>query len=287
MREKNLYEPFSISVRTLEECPIEHTHSFFQLVYILSGHGKHCVSEHKFPYQPGHLFLISPQIRHSFEVERTTQFFFLQFNNIYIQSNALQTENIQRLEFILQNANHRPGCILKNQTDRSLVGALIEALVREAVNRDLYDREITQQLVNTMIVVVARNIAKYMPEKINGGSEEKIVDILNYIQSNIYEPDRIRAEAICSRFGISANYLGRYFKKHCGETMQSYIAQYKTTLITHRLEHSDRRINELVVEFGFTDESHLNRFFKRQKGISPKTYRQQFLNSGLGRKASL
>lgn len=281
MRTEHLYEPFSISFETLDECPLrEHTHSFFQLVYILSGTGKQCINQHKFSYQPGHLFLITPQDCHSFEVETTTQFFFLKFNDIYIKSKALQTDNIQRLEFILQNANHKPGCILKNQTDKSLVRPIVEALIREAVNRDLYDKEITQQLVNTLIVVVARNIAKYLPEKINGSSAEKIVDILNYIQSNIYEPDKIRTEAICKRFGISANYLGRYFKKHCGETMQSYITRYKTTLIAHRLKHSDKRINEIVLEFGFTDESHLNRFFKQQQGASPKTYRYQFLNGG-------
>lgn len=88
----------------------------------------------------------------------------------------------------------------------------------------------------------------------------------------------MRTETIYKHFGISSNYLGRYFKKHCGETKQSYIANYKTSLIEHRLKHSDKRINEIVLEFGFTDESHLNKFFKQQRGISPKNYRLQFSN---------
>lgn len=275
-----LHEPFSVRFQELDECPIEeHRHGFFQLIYIISGTGTQRINNSEFSYGPGHLFLITPRDQHSFDVETTTGFFFLDFNNIYIKSNALQTENIHRLEFILQNVNHKPGCILKNKSDKNLVGPLIQALIREAKNRDLYDKEITQQLVNTLIVIVARNIAKYLPEKINDSSQEKIVNILHYIQSNIYEPDRIRAEAICKHFGISKNYLGRYFKKHCGETMQFYIARYKTTLITHRLKYSDKRINEIVYEFGFTDESHLNRFFKQQKEVSPKAFRLQFQNA--------
>ncbi|QNL51062.1 helix-turn-helix transcriptional regulator [Olivibacter sp. SDN3] len=278
MYSENLYEPYSISFQTLNECPMrEHTHSFFQLVYILSGTGKQCINQHKFDYQPGHLFLITPQDRHSFDVESTTQFFFLRFNDIYIKSKALQTEDVQRLEFILQNANHKPGCILKNQTDKILVRPIIEALIREAVNRDLYDREVKRQLVNTLIVIVARNIAKYLPEKINSSSDEKIVEILSYIQANIYEPEKFRTENVCKHFGISRNYLGRYFKKHCGETMQSYIGNYRLSLIEHRLKHSDKRINEIVRELGFTDESHLNKFFKQQKGLSPKAFRERLL----------
>lgn len=277
MKKMHLYEPFSVSFETMDECPLnEYHHSFFQLVYILAGTGKQCINQHTFDYQPGHLFLITPQDSHSFDIETTTQFFFLRFNDIYIKSKALQTESIQRLEFILQNANHKPGCILKNQTDKSLVRPIVEAIIRESVNRDLYDREITQQLVNTLIVVVARNIAKYLPEKINENPDGKIVEILNYIQTNIYKPEKIRAEVIGKHFGISEHYLGRYFKKHCNETMQSYINHYKTTLIEHRLKHSDKRINEIVSELGFTDESHLNKFFRRQKGVSPKVFRASF-----------
>jgi len=274
MKKENLYEPFEIVFKTLDECPkFEHQHTFFELVYILSGTGRQCINQHKFDYHEGHMFLITPQDCHSFDIETTTQFFFLRFNDIYIRSKALQSENIQRLEFILQNANHQPGCILKNQTDKSLVRPIVEAIVREAVNRDIYDREITQQLVNTLIVVVARNIAKYLPETISETSEEKIVDILNYIQHNIYEPEKTRAESLSKHFGISENYLGKYFKKHCNETLQSYISNYRVSLIEHRLKHSDRRITEIASELGFTDESHLNKFFKKQKGVSPKHFR--------------
>jgi hypothetical protein len=168
MKNQNLYEPFSISFQTLEEFPVrEHSHNFFELVYILSGTGRQCINNHSFPYRDGHMFLITPQDCHAFDIETPTHFFFLQFNNIYIRSQALQTDHVQRLEFILQNANHQPGCILKNQTDKSLVRPMVEAIIREYVNRDLYNKELVQQLVNTLIVVVARNIAKYLPERID------------------------------------------------------------------------------------------------------------------------
>lgn len=273
---ESLYEPFEIVYKTLDECPKqEHQHLFFELVYILSGTGVQCINQNKFKYHPGHMFLITPEDCHSFDIETTTTFFFLRFNDIYIRSNALQTDSIQRLEYILQNANHQPGCILKNLSDKSLVKPIVEAIIREYVNRDLYNKELVQQLVNTLIVVVTRNIAKYLPQQVSAKTDEKALDIINYIQHNIYHPEKIRAEAVSQHFGISETYLGRFFKKHTHETMQQYIINYRTRLIEARLLHSDMRMNEIALEFGFTDESHFNKFFRKQKGLSPSAFRAQ------------
>ena len=151
---------------------------------------------------------------------------------------------------------------------------MIEAICREHNDKDVYNQELIQQLVNTLIIIVARNIAKYLPEQVNVGTEAKAMDILQYIQTNIYYPEKIKAESISDYFGISNTYLGRYFKKHADETMQQYISNYKTKLIEHRLQFSDKRINEIAYEFGFTDESHFNKFFKKQKGNSPSEFRK-------------
>lgn len=141
----------------------------------------------------------------------------------------------------------------------------------------MYNKELIHQLINTLIVIVTRNIAKYLPEKIDERSEEKTLDILQYIQNNIYNPNMIKADVISQHFGISQNYLGRYFKKHTNETMQQYIINYKLKLIENRLLHSEMRINEIATELGFTDESHLNKLFKKYKGIIPSEFRKMNL----------
>ncbi len=81
---------------------------------------------------------------------------------------------------------------------------------------------------------------------------------------------------IANQFGISGTYLGSYFKEQCGETIQHFISNYKIRLIEHRLKFSDKRINEIAHEFGFADESHLNKFFKKHKqGLSLTGYRRE------------
>ncbi|WP_298736087.1 AraC family transcriptional regulator [uncultured Chitinophaga sp.] len=130
------------------------------------------------------------------------------------------------------------------------------------------------ELVNTIITVVARNIALKLPKNIKENTGEAVLEILHYIQENIFDPKMLRAEMLSKQFSISLSYLGRYFKKQTGETLQHYIANYKLRLVEARLLHSDMTINEIAYEFDFTDESHLNRAFKKHKGMSPTAYRK-------------
>ena len=276
MKRENLHQPFEILFSELDESTLkEHDHTFFELVYILTGTGIQWINNHKFPYHDGHLFMITPGDIHAFDIHTKTKFVYIKFNDIYIHSAVFGADNIQRLEFILQHANHQPGCILRNITDKLLVKPMIEAIIREYTNKHLYSTEIITQLINTIIIVVARNVAMFLPEKLDENSTEMSLNILQYIQSNISHPDKIKATAISQHFGISPNYLGRYFKKQTNETMQQYILNYKMKMVESRLLHTDMRINEIVEELGFTDESHLNRLFRKYKGISPTEFRKQ------------
>lgn len=57
--------------------------------------------------------------------------------------------------------------------------------------------------------------------------------------------------------------------------MQQYILNYKIKMVESRLLHSEMRISEIVEELGFTDESHLNRLFKKYKDCNPTDFRKK------------
>lgn len=276
MKRETLYQPFEIVYKKIDECPKnEHKHLFFELVFILSGTGKQCINNNSFDYHPNHMFLITPEDCHSFNIDTTTEFFFLRFTDHYLKANALHIDDQHRLEFILQNASHQPGCILKNFADKPLVRSLAEAIMSEYGNENLYNKELVKKLVDALIVIVARNIAKYMPASVKEDSEEKVVSMLNYIQANIYQPEKLKIDNLSRHFDISESYLSKYFKTHTRETVQQYIANLRIKLIEARLRFSNMRINEISNELGFADESHFNKFFRKSTGKSASQYRKE------------
>jgi AraC-like DNA-binding protein len=278
MKKENLYRPFEVDFKILEHFPkVIRSNNFFELIYIVDGTGVQFINKNKFNYRKGNLFLLTPQDTHSFEINTVTKFFFLRFNEYYVQGSASKDKAlIQRMEYILQNASHRPGCILKNKVDKPLIANLVESIIQEQTNQQIYCDTIITQIVNTIITIVARNIALKLPKNIKENTGETVLEILHYIQENIFDPKKLRAENLGRHFGISLSYLGRYFKKQTGDTLQQYISMYKIRLIEMRLLHSDMRINEIVNELNFADESHLNKIFKKYKGLSPTEYKKQF-----------
>jgi len=271
-----LYRQYEIEWKTLKRYnKPSKRNNFFELIYIIDGMGIQTVNKNRFNYRKGNLFLLTPQDLYSFRIDAPTNFFFLRFNELYVKDNTSKDKDgVKQVAYILQNASHRPGCILKNKADKPLITSLIGSLLNEQTNQQLYYNRVSEQIINTIITIVARNIALKLPKNINECTGEPILDMLNYIQQNIFEPKNLRAEKLGRLFNVSPNYLGRYFKKQTGDTLQGYISNYKMRLVETRLLHSDMRINEIAYEFNFTDESHLNRAFKKHKNMNPSEFRR-------------
>lgn len=282
MKGDTLYRPYEIEWKEMRHFPkTTKRNNFFELIHVIDGTGIQIVNKNRFNYRKGNLFLLTPQDVYSFDIATPTTFFFLRFNELFVkEKSGKDKDTVNQVEYILQNASHRPGCILKNKVDKPLIASLIESILNEQTNQQLYYHRITEQIVNTIITIVARNIALKLPKNIKESTGEPVLEILQYIQENIFDQENLRAEKLSDHFNISLNYLGRYFKKQIGETLQSYIVNYKLRLVETRLLHSDMRINEIAYELNFSDESHLNRVFKKYKGMNPSEFRKTNSTSG-------
>ncbi len=268
-------QAFEVDYKKMDKYPKdEYKRSFFELAYIISGTGIQILNNETFEYQSGQMFLITPDDNYYFDIHTITEFLFIRFNDVYINSEIISTSQLKRLEFILENANHKSGCLLRNKADKILVRSLAETITNELSSCDLFHNELIIQLVSTLIIIVARNISRCMPDNIRADSQGRIIAIIRHIQNHIHEPQKIKASAIAEKFAFSEFYLGKYFKKHTGQNLQEYINSYKIRLIEIRLIHSEMRINEIAFELGFSDESHLVKFFRNNKGVTPGQYRK-------------
>ena len=89
---ENLYRPAEILVREHERFPIgEHTHSFYELAYIVSGSGSFSMPEGvpgqwsgDISYGTGTLLLIPPERLHRFKVGTRSRYLFIRFTGSYV-----------------------------------------------------------------------------------------------------------------------------------------------------------------------------------------------------------
>lgn len=273
MIKENMHQSVEVIYKKVDKCPAVNLQlSFFQMVYVISGSGFLHINGNAISYQTGNLMLLTPNDYHTFDITIPTEFLLVKINSEYVRE--YKSKSMDHIECLLHYASHLSGCILKRKADEYLVKSISESLVYAINNKDIYDEDLITHYVNALIVIAARNIAKIKPKGLQESADKRVLEIINYIQANIYFPQKIKISVIAAKFDISETYLGSYFKNHCGETIQSFVSNYKIRLIEHRLRFSDKRINEIVEEFGFSDESHLNKFFKKHKEISLTAYRK-------------
>ena len=273
MTKEKLYTSIEIIHKKLNNSAVaDGKLTFFQLAYVIAGEGNLRINGNRIPYNTGNLMLLTPNDSHSFEVRTPSEFLLVRFNKAYIKE--YQWKSICHVEVLLYHATHLLGCILRCKSDELLVRSIVGSILHEMDHSSLYNEDLTRHFVNSLIVIAARNIAMIRPANLKANADQRLLGIINYIQLNISSPEKLKATAIAKTFGLSHTYLGSYFKNQCGETIQHYIANYKIRLIEHRLKFSDMRINEIASEFGFTDESHLNKFFKKHRQQNLTSFRK-------------
>ncbi|WP_207209623.1 AraC family transcriptional regulator [Flavobacterium sp. 140616W15] len=272
MARENIYQSLEVFYEKVDECPLrDRLFNFFELVYVISGTGNHTVNGNTFPYLAGDLFLITPNDSHGFDLESTCEFMVVRFGESYIKE--FQWKSIDHIECLLYYASHLSGSVLVNNDDKEMIILLMRNLQQATELQAMYSEDLISHLVNAIIVIAARNIAIIKPQSISPNADIRTLQILDYIQEHIRQPEFLKVAVIAEKFGLSPTYLGSYFRKQCNESIQEYISSYRIRLIEHRLRFSDKRVHEIADEFGFVDESHINKFFKRHKELTLKAYR--------------
>jgi len=96
-----------------------------------------------------------------------------------------------------------------------------------------------------------------------------IDDIIAFIIKN---KGLVKIEDILCKYPFSLSTLNRYAKKYIGMTIGLYIRLVKFTEFLRLIDVKDTNINDLVYDFGYFDQSHLVKDFKRFAGITPSEY---------------
>ena len=101
-----------------------------------------------------------------------------------------------------------------------------------------------------------------------------VEELDRYIRENY--ADDISNTEIGAVFGYHPFYVSKVLKDKKGITLKQYIIKYKLKVAAALLENSEKTINEIAEETGFTDASYFTKSFKSVFGETPKEYRNRF-----------
>lgn len=255
--------------------------SYFEIIFISQGTGKHYINEFIVSYTEGDIFLIAPGDRHHFEAHQTTEFCHFKFTESLFNGKLDLPDRsywFQRIEHIMHNPNLLPGDIIKEESDRYLVWRMYDIIITEYNDEKEFYQHNVSNLVSTILSIIARNITYNYQESQSQHIQKNRIslqDVKQYIKAHVNDTNLMKVSAMAERFGMTSSGLSAFFKRKSGESLHHYILMYKLDLAKQRLVNTDFSVAEIAAQLSFTDESHLTRMFKKYNDCTPKKYKVQ------------
>lgn len=275
MWKENLYQPVEILIRNHEIFPIaEHQHSFFEMVYVKTGTGQFYAKESGYKvqdisYHENSLFLIPPETTHCFTIETHSEYIFIRFVIHYVE------DYIGKYIAEVFRSPSQQAEILLNRQDKNMVSSLFDFIKSEEDCKQEGSNYLQQQWLNSILVIVARNIAHNAGVKDFTTKETNTsMYMLQYIQQHIHQPELLSTEILGKTFNLSPSYIGCYFKRNFQETLQQYISRNRLKMVENLLLNSKMTVKEIAYKMGYTDSCHLVKSFQKAYGMPPLKYRQ-------------
>lgn len=98
--------------------------------------------------------------------------------------------------------------------------------------------------------------------------------ILTYVNQH-FGDSGMGLEAVADEFGVSANYLSRFFKQETGCSFIQYVTMIRMDRAKELLINSEMQIKDIVAEIGYIDAANFVRKFKGYEGVTPGQYRER------------
>jgi len=252
-----------------------HSHTYYEIIYIIKGSGIHELNNNLLPYRSGDLFVISTDDEHYFDIKKRTRFFFIKFTDTYFNSNKklscdeflLNTpENIMRDKSLKEN-------VLKlDETCASILKNTIDNIRSYNCKAHISTSPIAFYQILSIFGLIKESLQQQNIKITGSGIDND--QIISYIHQNIYKPKLVQIKTIADHFNISQSYFGTYFKRNFSISYRDYSNKLRVQLIEKRILNKQLSMKQIAFEFGFSDESHLSNYFKKQRNMKPSAVKK-------------
>ncbi len=255
---------------------IEHSHTFFEMIYIYSGSCNQKINGQEIHLRSGDICVVPPGITHNIEVfddsivinvlmRKST------LHNIFF--NFLRTPNILSAFFLnnIYSKNGNDYIIFHSGNDQDLKEKFIYMLW-ETENKDVY----YYQMISNTIMLIFGALIRYYEKSVETPtfthkSDVQRFAILQYIQANY---TTVRLEDIADHFHYSTEYTSKLIKSTTGYTYTKILQQIRIEKSQVLLQDTNMTVSDISSHIGYETTEHFIRTFKKIIGMTPTEYRR-------------
>ena len=95
---------------------------------------------------------------------------------------------------------------------------------------------------------------------------------LDYIEENL--GSKVTLRDLATQVAMSVSHFSRAFKSSLGSSPIAYVGMRRIERAKVMMTSTGERLTDIALACGFSDQSHLNRYFRRIVGVSPGHWRR-------------
>jgi len=123
------------------------------------------------------------------------------------------------------------------------------------------------------VFIQPRRIAVRASSDTIAAEDPKIAKILQHMHEQMHDPE-ISVKSLSRRFGVSRGTLLNLFSKAGLRPPARVIKEIRLRQACYQLEHTNKAINEVAQQAGFSSTRSFCRFFRQMKAASPEEWRK-------------
>ena len=131
------------------------------------------------------------------------------------------------------------------------------------------NEEFIKSIINLATILAKHLLLENIVKPKNLSTLDTLVE---YINQNIQAP--LSVEEIAQENFVSVSLIYKLFYKNFNTSVKDYINKRRCELALSLLMFSDKSLNDVAFEVGFSSLSYFSKVFKKLYGVSPLKYRQ-------------
>lgn len=249
-----------------------HQHNRTEFMYVLNGHCTVNGPSHTYELSKGQVIFIDANVEHDLILPKDSpcriinlEFTFTPNESVFPSFYKLLASDRQFDRFLQEK---RPIMVM---TDR---GTLVDLMKQIIISREGADNTLKLQLLTMQFVLEFVDLYNF---RTGPASDDYIEKVNHYLYTHYDQP--IKVADIAEDIHLNENYLQRLYKQKMKMTLLDHLHEIRLNQATRLLETTHYSILEISELVGYNTRQYFTDRFKRHYGLSPKSYREQDIES--------
>jgi len=251
-----------------------HTHDFIELSYMKKGHCVHIIDGCEYVVGRGDMIFVNYNSVHEIPKGDSAEYINILIKPEFIDRSLKGSENafsvlaLSGFEDFADTVQRGHMVVNFSGRERENLEHLLEIIDSE-LSENCGGVELSvRSCINILLTALFRKMR--LPMKECTGMNAQLTD---YIRENC--ASTITLEEAAAKAGYNPSYFSRLFKKYTGSTFTAYLTDCRIGLAAQLLTETEKSVEEIMYESGFTDRTKFFKAFADKKGMTPLKYRQK------------